>query len=84
MDGNAVISDLRYRSEAAQLKEWAKSKNYNLLLVRINRFDKSPSADASEIDLDNYDGFDVIIENRAGVKELESSVVSMLKKVEIK
>jgi len=80
MDGNAVISDLRYRSETEQLKQWAKDKGYKLILARVNRFDKSPSNDASEIDLDNYDGFDVIIENRAGVKELEASVASMVKK----
>jgi hypothetical protein len=54
-----VITDLRYRSEAEQLKE---KFGTNLILVRINRFEKSPSSDPSERDLDSYE-FDFYIDN---------------------
>ena len=63
---NVVISDLRYRSETNQLRQ---AFNKNLTTVRINRFDSTPSTDASENDLNNA-AFDVIIENRGTLDDL--------------
>lgn len=63
---NVVISDLRYRSETAQLRQ---ALNKNLTTVRINRFDSTPSTDASENDL-NDSKFDVTIENRGTLDDL--------------
>lgn len=54
---NVVVSDLRYRSEVAQLRQ---AFNKNLTTVRINRFDSTPSSDASENDLNN-EKFDTVI-----------------------
>jgi hypothetical protein len=63
---DVVISDLRYRSETTQLRQ---AFNKNLTTVRINRFDSTPSTDASENDL-NDSKFDVIIENRGTLDNL--------------
>lgn len=63
---NVVVSDLRYRSEVAQLRQ---AFNKNLTTVRINRFDSTSSVDASENDL-NSAAFDVIIENRGTLDDL--------------
>ena len=65
LTGDVVISDLRYTSEVTQLKQAFKK---NLQTVRINRFDSTPSADASENDLNNHK-FDVTIENRGTLDE---------------
>lgn len=56
-----VIADLRYKSEAEQLKTILGS---SLELVRINRFNDNPSVDPSETDLDDYTGFDNILDIR--------------------
>ena len=54
-----VITDLRYQSEANQLKEAFGS---DVIFVRINRFETSPSNDPSERDLDNFE-FDLYVDN---------------------
>lgn len=60
-----VISDLRYKSEVAQLKEAFKDVREDLIPIRINRFETSPSTDPSERDLDDYE-FDITIDNVNG------------------
>lgn len=62
---NFVISDLRYKSEMAQLRE---AFGKDLITVRVNRFDQCQSTDASERDLDNAE-FDVVLENRGTLEE---------------
>jgi hypothetical protein len=57
-----VISDLRYKSEAEQLKA---TFGDDLTLIRVNRFRNVDSNDPSERDLDDYD-FDVTIDNYEG------------------
>lgn len=71
-----VISDLRYRSEVDQLKE---AFGENLITVRINRFETSPSEDPSERDLDNYN-FDVTIDNKGSLEEFLNKVNNVIKK----
>lgn len=72
---NFVISDLRYKSELAQLKQ---AFGKDILTVRVNRFDDCNSQDASERDLD--DGvFDVVIENRGTLEELLAKVKELVK-----
>lgn len=56
-----VISDLRYKSELSQLK---KAFGEDLISVRIDRFDTSPSVDPSERDLDDGQ-FDAYIQNKS-------------------
>lgn len=74
-DGSFVISDLRYKSELAQLKQ---AFGKDILTVRVNRFDDCNSQDASERDLD--DGvFDVVIENRGTLEELLAKVKELVK-----
>jgi hypothetical protein len=73
--GGFVISDLRYKSELAQLRQ---AFGKNLITVRINRFDECNSQDASERDLDNG-VFDVTIENRGTLEELLSKVKELVK-----
>jgi hypothetical protein len=69
-DSNFVISDLRYKSEVAQLREAFEDK---LLTVRINRFETSPSNDPSERDLDDHK-FDLIIDNTGTLDQLKIQV----------
>lgn len=69
-----VVSDLRFRSEVEQLKE---AFGDNLVTVRINRFDTNPSADASENDLNDHK-FDITIENRGTLEELDNKVKELL------
>lgn len=66
----AVIPDLRFKTEA----EFLKRTFPNLVLLRINRFDAVDSSDPSERNLDDYHGFDDIIENRGTLEELYQKV----------
>lgn len=74
-DRQFVISDLRYKSELAQLKQ---AFGKDILTVRVNRFDDCNSQDASERDLDNG-VFDVTIENRGTLEELLTKVKELVK-----
>lgn len=71
---NFVISDLRYRSEVEQLR---KAFGDNLITVRINRFDDSPSSDPSERDLDNAP-FDFTLDNKGTLEELLAKVEKLV------
>jgi len=70
-----VIPDLRYKSEVAQLR---KALGDKLITVEIKRFDKSPSSDPSEIDLDGHE-FDVTVENKGTLEEFYSKVEQLAK-----
>lgn len=73
-DTSFVITDLRYKSEARQLRE---TFGEDLLLVRVNRQLTSLSTDPSETDLDNYE-FDLIINNFRSLEELAQQVEEKL------
>lgn len=60
----SVIADMRYKSEAGQILEWGEKVGEKVVLVRINRFEESPSTDPSERDLDDYPGFHYVINNK--------------------
>jgi hypothetical protein len=68
-----VITDLRYRNEAEVLRRELDGK-FNLVLVRINRFEDTASKDPSERDLDQYEHFDHMIENDGTIDELWAKV----------
>lgn len=68
--GLVVIPDLRYKSEMSQLHEAFGDK---LITVRINRFDESPSTDASERDLD-FGEFDHVIKNKGTLEEFYAKI----------
>lgn len=72
--GGHVITDLRYKSEVSQLKE---AFGDDLITVRVDRFDSSPSTDPSERDLDNYD-FDLTINNRGTLEQLTTQVNQLI------
>lgn len=67
---NFAISDLRYKSEAKQLREVFGNE---LVTIRINRFDSSPSTDPSELDLVDYN-HDFSVENKGTKEELFAKV----------
>ena len=71
-----VISDLRYKSEIETLK---KEFGSNLITLRLNRFDSVDSIDPSEIDLNDYVGFDFVIENKSTVDNLYEKIDKCLK-----
>lgn len=69
-----VIPDLRYKSEMIQLRE---AFGDNMVTIRINRFDESPSTDPSERDLD--DGkFDITLENKGTLEEFYAKVDTLV------
>ena len=74
LECNFVISDLRYKSEVAQLRE---AFGDDLVTIRVNRFDTCESTDASERDLDDGQ-FDIVIENKeslsAFLRKLENGL----------
>lgn len=67
---NFAISDLRYQSEINQLREVF---GIELVTIRINRFDSSPSSDPSERDLDNY-LHDFNVRNTGTLEELRGKI----------
>jgi hypothetical protein len=68
-----VITDLRYKSELYQLKD---AFQEDVIFVRINRFESSPSSDPSERDLDDHE-FDFYIDN-TNTKELALNQVDIV------
>jgi hypothetical protein len=77
-DDLAVITDLRYKSEAHQIRNYATSIGANSCLIRINRFDESQSDDPSERDLDDYEDFDIVIENRGTIEEFKEKILNFV------
>lgn len=69
-----VIPDLRFKTEA----EFLKKTFPDLLLIRINRFANVDSNDPSERDLDDYTGFDHIIDNKGTLEELYAKIEAIL------
>lgn len=64
--GIVVISDLRFKSEMKQLRD---SFGDNIVTIRVQREDTSPSTDPSERDLDDGQ-FDHWVQNRGTLEEL--------------
>jgi hypothetical protein len=73
-----VISDLRYKSEASQIRGYANATGQKSLLIRINRFDEPPSDDPSERDLDDYRWFDAVVENRGSLEEYKEKILNFV------
>lgn len=63
INGNYIITDLRYKNEINSLKEFAKKHNIKLIAIRINRDSSIVSDHSSEIDLDSYTDWDFVIDN---------------------
>lgn len=67
-----AIADCRYKNEIEAIKR----TGANVVSIRVNRFDTSPSADPSERDLDDYP-FDIVLNNKTTIEEFLSSVEDM-------
>jgi len=74
VEGNIVITDVRYQNEA----DYIKSKGG--ILLRVNRLNTPLSSHLSETDLDLYTGFDGIIENNSSIKDLLVNVDAFVKR----
>lgn len=80
---NYIITDVRFKNEAEELKK------IGAVLIRVNRTNNVIAENSnrnllhsSEIDLDDYQGFDYIIENNSTLDHLEdvvNTIVSVLK-----
>lgn len=71
-----IISDVRYENEAEILKEnGAKLWRIERKLDRNNEADKH----LSEIDLDNYGKFDIIIDNNGTIEELYKKIDEIMR-----
>lgn len=76
---DTIISDLRYKSEASQIREWAEKKGEKVIFIRINRFESSPSQDPSERDMDDYQGFDYVVKNKGTLEEFLVEIEKIVK-----
>ena len=75
--GLIVISDLRYKSELNQMRE---AFGDNMVTLRVQRYDTSPSTDPSERDLDDAK-FDFHVQNRGTLDELYAQMEDILKTI---
>lgn len=65
---NWIITDVRFKSEAKAIKDKGG------ILIRVNKPSAGAGSHISEIDLDDYDGFDFIIENTGSLEDLYNKV----------
>ena len=71
-DQNWIITDVRFQNEADRIKEMGG------LLIRINRDTGVDSGShPSETALDDYNGFDIHIDNNGSIDNLESHIKTM-------
>lgn len=75
--GLVIIPDVRFQSEAAVIKQ------IGGCLVRIGRPTQLIDDHPSEIDLDNYKGFDHLVINNGTLKDLDHEAVVILKQQHI-
>lgn len=73
--GLIVISDLRYKSELAQMRT---AFGDDMITLRVQRYDTSPSTDPSERDLDDAK-FDFHVSNRGTIAELYAQMETILR-----
>lgn len=74
----AVIPDVRFKSEAAVIKELGG------MLIRIARPTQMIDNHISETDLDDYKGFDHIVINNGTLDDLDHEAVVILQKLKTK
>jgi hypothetical protein len=75
LQGNFVITDVRYKNEADLLKK------AGAILIRIEREGIELFNHESETQLDNYEDFDYIISNNGSIEELETRMDIILKRI---
>lgn len=78
--GLIVISDLRYKSELNQMRE---AFGDNMVTLRVQRYETSPSTDPSERDLDDAK-FDFHISNTGTLQELYDKMEGLLGHLKLK
>jgi len=72
---NIIITDVRYRNEA----EYIQRKGYVIRVERENKDDVHNMQHPSEVELDDYKGFDYHVINNWGLKELEQAAKDVAK-----
>lgn len=72
-----VIDDLRFKNEVLALQELTSS----LVFIKVERAKAAKIDDISEIDLDDFEGFDFRINNNSSKTELYNKIDKMLGKV---
>lgn len=70
-----IIPDVRMPNEAQAIKERGG------ILIRVNRKTKSFDTHISEVALDDYEGFDYIIDNNGTIEELIDKVIEIYNKI---
>ena len=74
---NWIITDVRFPNESEAIKK------RNGILIRVNRNSNEVSNHESEIALDDYAGFDYIIENNGTIEELIEKVRQILQREKV-
>ena len=69
--GNYIITDLRFKNEAEAIKDRLEGK-----LIRVNR-DSVVMPHDSETELDDYDKFDIVIDNNGTIDDLINKVINL-------
>ena len=77
-----IIDDWRYKSEVDSVHEYSEDDVYKVRIIREDLKEKSNHV--SEIDLDDYEDFDVIFYNDGDLKKLKEFAKELAKEVEYK
>lgn len=80
---NIVIADFRYQSEYKSILEYADRHNIPVVTIRIDRFDTSPSNEASERNLDSFK-HDYVLSNRSTVEILNKQLDNLLSDIQMR
>jgi hypothetical protein len=75
--GLIVISDLRYKSELGQMRS---AFGDDMVTIRVQRYETSPSTDPSERDLDDAK-FDFYVDNRGTLEQTFAQMEDILEQV---
>lgn len=72
---NWIITDVRFLSEVNKIKE------YNNILIRVNRESAGAGSHISEVELDDYKFFDYVINNDDTLENLFNKVYQIYKQI---
>ena len=71
-DSNWIITDVRFENECQAIKDRGG------IIIRINRDSDVVDDHTSETALDNYDGFDFVVDNNGSIDDLTNNLIKII------
>jgi hypothetical protein len=71
-DSNWIITDVRFPNECQAIK------NRGGIVIKINRDSDVVDNHSSETALDNYDGFDFVVDNNGSIDDLTNNLIKII------